>query len=218
MKELFGRRPSPALVIAIIALFVSLGGGAYAAIRLPKNSVGSAQIKRHAVTAAKLAKNAVNSATIRDHTLLARDFKAGQLGTQQGTPGSVGPQGHDGPMGPSGPTGPRGATGATGETGPSGATNLTVRTASATVGAGGTGGTEAGCLNGGRALSGSAYFDDGTVAGDYIKSQPGTYPFGGGSFTVATDQSTDPTGWKWSYHNAGGTTRTVQMYMVCANP
>ena len=218
MKHLLRRRPSPALVIALIALFVALGGGAYAAIRLPKNSVGRAQIRRHAVTSAKLAKNAVTSATIRDHTLLARDFKAGQLTTQQGTPGAAGPQGHDGPMGPSGPTGPRGATGATGTTGPSGATNLTVRVATATVAAGGSGFTQAGCLNGGRAISGEGYFDDGTAAGDYVKGQPGVYPFGGGSFVVATDQSTNPTGWKWDYHNAGATTRTVKMYMVCANP
>jgi hypothetical protein len=215
VKDLLRRRPSPALVIAMIALFVALGSGAYAAISLPKNSVGSAQIRRHAVTAVKLAKNAVTSATIRDHTLLASDFKAGQLAAQQGTPGPAGPQGPSGEEGPVGATGPRGPTGATG---PSGATNLMVRAISQNVAAGGTGVAEAGCLNGGRAISGESYFDDGTVAGDYIKSQPGTYPFSGGSFVVATDQSTDPTGWKWDYHNAGGTTRTVKMFMVCANP
>ena len=215
MKDLLRRRPSPALVIALIALFASLGGGAYAAIHLPRNSVGKAQIRRHAVTSAKLARNAVTSATVRDHTLLAKDFKAGQLAAQQGTPGAAGPQGREGPMGP---TGPRGATGATGTTGPSGATNITVRAATATVAAGGSGSTEVGCFNGARAISGEGYFDDGTVAGDYVKSQPGTYPFGGGSFVVATDQSTNPTGWKWDYHNAGATTRTVKMYMVCANP
>jgi hypothetical protein len=48
-------RPSPALVISLIALFVALGGTSYAAITaLPKNSVGTAQIKNGAVTAAKL--------------------------------------------------------------------------------------------------------------------------------------------------------------------
>lgn len=49
------RRPSPALVIALIALFVALGGTSYAALNtLPRNSVGTAQIKNGAVTAAKL--------------------------------------------------------------------------------------------------------------------------------------------------------------------
>ena len=48
-------RPSPALVISLIALFVALGGTSYAAITvLPKNSVGTRQIKNGAVTGPKL--------------------------------------------------------------------------------------------------------------------------------------------------------------------
>ena len=39
---------------ATIALFVALGGSAYAATQLPKNSVGTKQIKQAAVTPAKL--------------------------------------------------------------------------------------------------------------------------------------------------------------------
>jgi hypothetical protein len=42
-------------VMATIAVFMVLGGGAYAATKLPKNSVGSAQFKNNAVTKAKLA-------------------------------------------------------------------------------------------------------------------------------------------------------------------
>jgi hypothetical protein len=53
-KSLFARRPSPSLVIALLALFVSLGGGAYAAGFIPNNSVGSAQLKTHAVTGNKI--------------------------------------------------------------------------------------------------------------------------------------------------------------------
>jgi hypothetical protein len=55
-------RPSPALVVASIALFVALGGGAYAALKIPKNSVGTKQLKNNAVTSKKLAKGAVTSA------------------------------------------------------------------------------------------------------------------------------------------------------------
>ena len=48
-------RPSPALVISLIALFVALGGTSYAAITsLPANSVGTKQLKNGAVTAAKI--------------------------------------------------------------------------------------------------------------------------------------------------------------------
>lgn len=43
MHRGLSRRPSPATVIALIALFVSLGGSAYAALKLPDNSVGTAQ-------------------------------------------------------------------------------------------------------------------------------------------------------------------------------
>jgi len=47
--------PSPALVISLIALFVALGGTTYAAVNaLPRNSVGTKQLKNGAVTAAKL--------------------------------------------------------------------------------------------------------------------------------------------------------------------
>ncbi len=52
MKKL---RPSPALLISLIALFVALGGTSYAAITaLPANSVGTPQLKNGAVTPAKL--------------------------------------------------------------------------------------------------------------------------------------------------------------------
>ena len=46
--------PSPAMVVSLIALFVALGGTSYAALSLPKNSVGTKQIKDGAVTAAKI--------------------------------------------------------------------------------------------------------------------------------------------------------------------
>ena len=59
------RAPSPALVIALIALFVALGGTSYAAINaLPKNSVGTKQLKKNAVTSAKIKNKAVTAAKI----------------------------------------------------------------------------------------------------------------------------------------------------------
>jgi hypothetical protein len=73
------QRITPSLVISIIALMVALGGASYAAIQIPKNSVGTKQLKRNAVSAAKLKKNSVNSAKVRNGSLLRSDFKAGQL-------------------------------------------------------------------------------------------------------------------------------------------
>ena len=57
-------RPSPALVVACIALFVALSGFGYAAIKLPRNSVGTKQLRNGAVTGKKIAKNAVSGAKI----------------------------------------------------------------------------------------------------------------------------------------------------------
>ena len=50
------------MVVALIALFVTLGGVSYAAIRLPANSVGALQLKSNAVTPAKINANAVTAA------------------------------------------------------------------------------------------------------------------------------------------------------------
>jgi hypothetical protein len=54
------RRPSAALIVSCVALFISLGGASYAAITIPNNSVGPAQLKKNAVTNAKLDNNAVS--------------------------------------------------------------------------------------------------------------------------------------------------------------
>ena len=45
--------------LGAIALFVVLGGGAYAATALPAGSVGSVQLRNGAVTQKKLAKGSV---------------------------------------------------------------------------------------------------------------------------------------------------------------
>lgn len=98
-------------VVSTICLVLLLGGGtAYAATQfLPTNSVGSAQIKKGAVTPAKLspaAKVAITGAT-------------GPQGPK-GEPGSRGEAGLRGEAGPRGEAGQKGDTGAKGDTGPQG--------------------------------------------------------------------------------------------------
>ncbi len=51
-------------VMATIAVFIALGGASYAAVKLPKNSVGSEQIKNGAITGAKIKNGAVTGAKI----------------------------------------------------------------------------------------------------------------------------------------------------------
>lgn len=52
LKRIAANRPSPAMLVALIALFVALGGTSIAAFKLKANSVGSKQIKPNAATGA----------------------------------------------------------------------------------------------------------------------------------------------------------------------
>lgn len=76
--------------IAVLALFVALGGTSYAAIKLPAGSVGSKQIKKRAVTYSKL-------------SLSARASLKGEKGDagQPGAPGAKGDKGDKGDPGTS---------------------------------------------------------------------------------------------------------------------
>jgi hypothetical protein len=62
-------RPSPALIVASIALFVALSGIGYTAVVLPAGSVGAKQLKRGAVTSAKVRDNSLRGRDIREPTL-----------------------------------------------------------------------------------------------------------------------------------------------------
>lgn len=75
------------MMVAGAALLIALGGTSYAAVQaLPRNSVTTVQVK--------------------DFSLLARDFKRGQI--PKGPAGPAGPTGPAGPAGPQGPAGPAG--------------------------------------------------------------------------------------------------------------
>ena len=54
-------RPSPALVVAFIALFAAMGGFGYAAVKMKPNSVRSKNIKDGAITTNKIAEGAVTT-------------------------------------------------------------------------------------------------------------------------------------------------------------
>jgi hypothetical protein len=64
MRKLGRALPSPAMAVALAALFVALGGSAYAAFSVPKNSVGTLQLKKGAVTTKKIRNGAVTAAKI----------------------------------------------------------------------------------------------------------------------------------------------------------
>jgi hypothetical protein len=83
---MFHSRLTYANVIATLALFVALGGSSYAAIKLPKNSVGAKQIKTGAVGASE----------VKEGSLGTSDFKASQLAALEGPRGTAGAPGVSG--------------------------------------------------------------------------------------------------------------------------
>jgi hypothetical protein len=91
--------PSPAMTVALLALFVALGGTSYSAITLSKNSVRSKHIARGEVKRSDIHTDAINSSKVELFSLRASDFRPGQL-----PEGRQGPQGLPGPKGDPGPT------------------------------------------------------------------------------------------------------------------
>ena len=73
------KRPSPALVVAVIALVFAATGTGWAVTQLPRNSVGTKQLKNGAVVSSK----------VKDGSLRSTDFAAGQL--PAGATGARGP-------------------------------------------------------------------------------------------------------------------------------
>lgn len=83
------KRLSYANVMATLAVFISLGGGAFAALRLPANSVGTKQLKRSAVTGAKVKDASLTGADVKDASLTGKDVKPGSLPGEDIKPGTL---------------------------------------------------------------------------------------------------------------------------------
>jgi hypothetical protein len=191
------------MIVACIALLVSLGGTSVAAVsQLGRNSVGTLQLQNGAVTNAKLRNNAVTSAKVANRSLLRSDFAPGQL-----------PAGPTGPQGPAGPTGPAGAAGAQGPAGVIGA--ITVRSQAATVTDAvdnnevyGTAQLQALCSSGELAVSGGAGWSD---------DSPGLELFLG-RLRPVLNTTNQVTGFLGSGLNDTGQTSTFTVYALCYRP
>jgi hypothetical protein len=91
------------MLVALVGLFVALGGSSYAALQLPRGSVGTKQLKNNAVTSRK----------VKNNSLLVRDFRASQralLRGPQGERGELGERGERGLQGVQGVQGPPGTS------------------------------------------------------------------------------------------------------------
>jgi hypothetical protein len=176
--------------IALLALFIVLGGTSYAAVALPRNSVGPKQITKDAVTSAK----------VKNGSLRSIDFAAGQL--PQGARGEVGP------------AGPRGASGTNGANGRDATTNLVTRMTGIlyVLGGGGIGGSptigaaqRADCLTGERAINGGFEMID---VGDTT----------GATIPITNRAATDNRGWVVRMENYSLGYKEFRVYVTCATP
>jgi hypothetical protein len=185
-------------VVASLALFVALGGVSWAAVTLPTGSVGTRQLKPGAVSTAK----------VRDRSLLARDFKRGQL--PRGEPGLAGERGVPGPKGDKGDPG---APGEKGDPGAPGATNVVVRRQDTGVQAnGGRALFVVQCAPGERAVGGGASL---TVSGTAAELQQ-SFPASDNGVRLMEGET--PTGWESLIKNESAEATTAIGYAVCAQP
>jgi hypothetical protein len=199
-RTTLGRRPSPALIVACLALLVSLGGTSVAAVsQLGRNTVGTAQLQFGAVTNPKIRNNAVNSAKVANRSLLRADFAPGQL--------PAGPTGPQGPAGPVGPAGPAGAAGAAGTIGA-----ITVRSSSVLVdnstptnGQYATREVQALCAAGELSISGGTGWSDSNNDLELVT----------GRLTPVQNSANQVVGWRGAGGNDSGQPSTFTVYALC---
>jgi Collagen triple helix repeat (20 copies) len=157
--------PKPATIISIIALFVSLTGGAYATSQA---LIGSAQIKN-------------GSIQLADISAKAKKALKGQRGPRglRGANGANGVNGAPGAQGAQGPQGPAGANGAQGPAGANGTfdpAKVTVREGpETTIPADDTAALNAACLSGETAISGGWFSDVGVPFAEEVNPAKTSY-------------------------------------------
>jgi hypothetical protein len=210
--------------VALVALFVALTGTSIAAVSaLPKNSVGSRELKNgavgtkelkgRAVTAGKIAPGAVTGGLVRNGSLRAVDFGHGQLPV--GTIGPVGPAGPIGPAGPPGPKGDKGDRGPKGDRGAPGSLgSISVPTQSIVVSDAAPAGTWSSnavrqhCRRGERAISaGTSWGSAG--AGDMLATV---------ELKPILDRRGAVVGFDARGSNATGSARTFTLHVLCYRP
>ncbi len=118
-------RPRPAGLIAVLALFLALGGTATAA-----KLITGAQIRNSSLTGADVRNSSLTGADVRNGSLGAADLSSAARSALRG---AAGPAGAAGPTGPAGPTGATGVPGPQGPQGPAGVVNALAVAADAHV-------------------------------------------------------------------------------------
>ena len=99
-------RISPGSVLALIALFVALGGVSYAAVTINGNN-----IQNNSIPGKKLKNGAVTNNKVKANSLRANRLTAAARASLRGAQGPAGPRGEAGPQGPQGHQGLQGPEG-----------------------------------------------------------------------------------------------------------
>jgi hypothetical protein len=109
LARLKGARPSPALVISLIALFVSLGGVGYAAVTITGKNVKNSSltgkdIKNSSLAGADVKNSRLTGADIKNNSLTGSDILESKLG-KVGSAGTADAAGNANTVGGYGPSG-----------------------------------------------------------------------------------------------------------------
>lgn len=110
------RIPSPATMIAAIALLFALSGTAVAGVlvtsaQIQNNTVSSLDVRNNNLKSIDVRNNTLTTLDVRNGTLRKVDFAPGVLGNGGGAAGPAGPAGQQGPQGPQGVQGAPGLSG-----------------------------------------------------------------------------------------------------------
>jgi len=246
MSRLAARRPSPAMIVALMALFASTGGVSYA---LATGSIGTREIRNSSIQGKDVGKNEITAREIARRSIDGTDVKVNRVGgnavkeevLEAEKIGKVsaavgadtlggqtaeqiiaagragGSAGPAGPPGPAGPDGPGGPGGPAGPAGPAGPRGAT---------------GAAGATNVVTVLSAEETVPAGAANNSIEASCPsGSVATGGGGVTggdstlrlyqstpVPASNNQVPTGWRVSYFETGTTPGTARAFAVCASP
>ena len=197
LKRLFR---SHTTAVAYLALFVALGGSAYAAVTITGKNIKDATITGKDIRNRSLGPNKLSAATLRSFA-----GKGGQAGPQgpAGERGPAGPKGDSGPAGPNGDAGPAGPEGPTGPRGPSGVSGWEYRTARLDLPPNTAKRGQVGCTQGKKALGGGV----------------ANVNYGASTYVWESAPAGDTaTGWVVGMFNeADSVTITDYVWVICAN-
>jgi hypothetical protein len=79
MRRIRPLRPSPALVVACLALFLALGGVGYAALNIPAGSINASHLATGSVKKSEIATNAVGSPELASSAVKSADVANGSI-------------------------------------------------------------------------------------------------------------------------------------------